>query len=305
MRWLGLLLAVACSATTNSASTNDQEPVDEAGVLGTNLDRDAATGTGSRDAPPAPAGADGPVRPGGMDGARDLAAAELPLPSGPCTTQGTELCDDFETGQIDTRLWTIQKNGAAKMSVDAERVHGGKFALHVKAIPGMHNIGGLMETRTFPARNNVFYTRLFAYFSPDLASGPSPAYHQGFIVARGKNTLGDAHVGLGSHGEKKFLGYNFYSVPRTEFGKTTTAPIPPNQWLCLELMLDTTGPLVRRAWIDGAEQKELFNSTADPPAPKFESVFVGLMQYHDTPVLTDMWVDDVRVSSQRIGCAVP
>jgi hypothetical protein len=29
---------------------------------------------------------------------------------------------------------------------------------------------------------------------------------------------------------------------------------------------------------------------------------IGVWQYHVTPVLSDVWFDDIRVSSARIGC---
>lgn len=225
---------------------------------------------------------------------------------GPCGGQATELCEDFESGAIDTKVWTVGLVGSAKVLVDGEHVHGGKFALHIKAVPGLKNSGGLTETVTFPARNNVFYTRIWAYFTPDLASGPGPAYHQGFIIVRGKNSYGDVALGLGSHGDRRFLGYNiYYASPMSafdEFGKASRAPIPPDKWLCVEMMSDGSGPLVRRIWVDGVELPELYNSHAALPTPKFASVFVGLAQYHATPTLTDMWVDDVRVSAERIGC---
>jgi hypothetical protein len=31
-------------------------------------------------------------------------------------------------------------------------------------------------------------------------------------------------------------------------------------------------------------------------------VSIGILQYHPTPLLTDVWIDDIRVSSARIGC---
>jgi hypothetical protein len=36
--------------------------------------------------------------------------------------------------------------------------------------------------------------------------------------------------------------------------------------------------------------------------PRFDLVSIGVWEYHPTPSLSDMWIDDVRVSSQRIGC---
>jgi hypothetical protein len=32
---------------------------------------------------------------------------------------------------------------------------------------------------------------------------------------------------------------------------------------------------------------------------------IGVLQYHPTPILTDVWIDDIRVSSTRIGCTAP
>ena len=36
--------------------------------------------------------------------------------------------------------------------------------------------------------------------------------------------------------------------------------------------------------------------------PKFDTVWFGLWEYHPIPTLSDMWIDDVRVSSHKIGC---
>jgi hypothetical protein len=37
-------------------------------------------------------------------------------------------------------------------------------------------------------------------------------------------------------------------------------------------------------------------------SPAFDSVTIGLGEFFVTPTLTDMWVDDIRVSSAKIGC---
>jgi hypothetical protein len=37
--------------------------------------------------------------------------------------------------------------------------------------------------------------------------------------------------------------------------------------------------------------------------PKFDGVTFGIVEYHPIPTLSDMWIDDIRVSSKRIGCA--
>jgi hypothetical protein len=36
--------------------------------------------------------------------------------------------------------------------------------------------------------------------------------------------------------------------------------------------------------------------------PKFDMVSLGVWEYHPIPTLSDIWIDDVRVSSKKIGC---
>ena len=43
----------------------------------------------------------------------------------------------------------------------------------------------------------------------------------------------------------------------------------------------------------------------DRKPPRFALMSIGILQYHPTPILTDVWIDDVRVSSARIGCGAP
>ena len=51
------------------------------------------------------------------------------------------------------------------------------------------------------------------------------------------------------------------------------------------------------------EVTELRDTRSAPsPAPLFDQVTIGLQQYHDIDVLSDIWIDDIRVSSQPIGC---
>ena len=50
------------------------------------------------------------------------------------------------------------------------------------------------------------------------------------------------------------------------------------------------------------ELPEQVNDFKDRKPPRFDLVSIGVLQYHPTPILTDVWIDDVRVSSARIGC---
>ncbi|HEX3597468.1 MAG TPA: hypothetical protein VHU80_20310 [Polyangiaceae bacterium] len=232
-----------------------------------------------------------------------------------CVTAGTELCDDFESGHIDGAKWQMPKpSSGVSVTLDDSRAHGGKYSVHVHGVAGQINNGVLAETVSFPAQNNSFYARIFAYFLPDLPAAPGGDFHTGFIVGSGKNDLGDVQAGMGLiGGEKQFLGYSiFYGAPSYEFGPWANTKVVPGEWLCLELWENGSSPdtEIRKVWVDDKELTELESDSAraagtDHPnhrSPKFDRVTVGLWEFHPSPALTDMWVDDVRVSASKIGC---
>ncbi len=224
-----------------------------------------------------------------------------------CVTIGTELCDDFESGAIDPTLWVINKpTDSASVSIDGEHVHSGTQALHVKVLPGEQSTAQITETGTFPAFNDAFYTRIFAYFAPDLPSDESGGFHMGFVQASGDNDLGHVRSALGSIADKQFLGYSIYfGPPFVEFGPWSDLRVTPNTWLCLELFVSGDGGTVarRRIWVNDTELAEQESSYDGQQPPTFDKLAIGVWQYHPTPTFSDMWIDDVRVSRERIGCA--
>jgi len=232
-----------------------------------------------------------------------------------CVTAGTELCDDFESGPIDLQKWKINKpSSSATITVDGIHVHGGSKAVHIKVVPGQQSTAMLTEAVTFPAASNAFYTRIFAYFTPDLPVAAGGDFHMGFIFGTGKNALGNVQAGMGLNGgAKQYLGYSiFFGPPSYEFGPLSATKVMPNQWLCLELFENGTDPNaeIRQVWLDGKELTDLRsnssagNAPANHKPPPFTGVAIGIWQYHPTPTLSDMWIDDVRVSSQKIGCEI-
>ena len=247
---------------------------------------------------------------GGSGGAEDGGSP----PS--CVTSGTELCDDFESGQLDTQRWKVNKpTGSATVSIDRVHAHSGQFAVHVKVVAGQQSTAMIGESVTFPATSNAFYSRMFVYFSPEIPVAASADYHTGFIIGTGKNDRGDVQAGMGMIGSaKQFLGYSiFFADPKYEFGPWSKTLIAPNQWLCVELFENGSDPAteVRQVWINDTELTDCGATPRWPPRaqhpnhlpPKFDAVWFGLWEYHPIPTLSDMWIDDVRVSSKKIGCA--
>jgi hypothetical protein len=250
-------------------------------------------------------------REAGPDGA-DAAGDARP----PCTTQGTELCEDFESGALDPSIWGTRTTKGTSVSVDGEHVHGGSKALHVKMVAGGQGTAQITDAVTFPAKNNTFYTRAYFYFSPDLPSDDMGGFHMAYLLATGNNDLGFVEAGLGSAGDKQWLGYSEYygagpdvhahGATFTEFGPDSPTTIVPQRWVCLELMQGGDATTThRRIWIDGKELPEQVSDYSGRKPPQFSLMSIGVLQYHPTPMLTDVWIDDLRVSSARIGCDEP
>jgi hypothetical protein len=229
-----------------------------------------------------------------------------------CVTQGSELCDDFEGDALDAR-WTLIKNpGSVAITLDGQHVHGGQRAVHLKLEAGQQSTAMLSETATFPATNNSFYARAYFYFTPDLPTAPGGDFHMGFVLGMGKNDAGDVQAGAGMiGGDRQYLGYSiFFGPPKYEFGPWSKARVMPNVWQCVELFEDGSSPdeEKRQVWLDGFELTDLRSTSANQGAPTnhkppaFASATFGVWEYHPSPLLSDIWIDDVRVSSKPIGC---
>jgi len=270
-------------------------------------------GSGGSGGAGATGGVAGGAGAGGSVGGATAGGASAGGSSG-CVTSGTELCEDFEAGQLDLKKWSITKpTAAADVAVDNTRPHRGSYSLHIKVVPGASNTAQIADAGTFPANANTFYTRAFFYFSPDLPADNNGGFHMAYLLATGNNDLGFVEAGLGSAGNKQYLGYSEYygAGPNkhdhgptfTEFGPRSDLQVVPMQWLCLELMQggDAT-TTTRRVWVNGTELPEQKSNFSDRKPPTFDLVSIGVLQYHTTPLLSDVWVDDIRVSKSPIGC---
>ena len=231
-----------------------------------------------------------------------------------CITAGTELCENFESGQLDPTIWKTRLLGPApSVTVDGVHAHSGKYAAHAHVTPAQQSTAQLTEGVSFPAIADTFYTRIWAYFSPDVMwpSNP-PDFHTGLIIAGGNNNFGHVELAVGANldpsssaGPMHYLGYSIYrGPPYVEFGPRSKTAIVNLAWTCIELLESGQGgqAAVRRIWVDGTELPEQNNSFTGQKPPQFDLVSIGIWEYHPTPTLSDMWIDDIRVSSQRVGC---
>jgi hypothetical protein len=250
---------------------------------------------------------------GGSAGTAGAAGSAGAAGGASCVTSGQQLCEDFESGQIDPAKWQLTKpTGSASITVDGEHVRSGKYAAHIAIVAGQQSTAMLTEAVTFPAPSNSFYARAFMYFAPGLPAAPGADFHMGFIFGIGKNDAGDVQAGIGMiGGEQQYLGYSiFFGPPKYEFGPWSKAKVQANMWQCIELFEDGSSPNEekRQVWLDGIELVDLRSSSngdgapANHQPPAFDGVSFGIWEYHPSPLLEHVWLDDIRVSDQPIGC---
>jgi hypothetical protein len=316
---LSLVVAPACNGqlgSTGSAGATGS-PADSAGTGGSGGVEGGSGGGGST-----ATGTGGSVIAGSggsnaADGAAEVTPPDAPA-SGTCVTTATEFCDDFEGGSLNMQSWKLNKPSAsASITVDDLHAHGGKYAVHVKVVPNQQSTAMINTAVNFPMTPNAFYARMFVYFSPDIpaATGANPDMHSGFLLGNGNNDRGNVQAGVGLSGfnsNKQWLSYSiFYANPKFEFGPSSKSMIVANQWLCVEIFEDGSNPAteIRQIWVDDKEVPELRTDSAKAAGgqsnhlpPKWASVSFGIWEYHPIPTLSDMWIDDVRVSNKKIGC---
>jgi hypothetical protein len=224
-----------------------------------------------------------------------------------CVTVGNELCEDFESGEIDLEQWALVKTrDDAAITVEQDQVHAGQYALHVHVAPDQQTTAQIEETLTFPGLEETLYARMFAYFVQELPSDPGGGYHMGFIQAVGHNDLGEVRSSVGSIADRQVLGDSIYfGPPFHEFGPWSETRYAAGQWYCIELFTTGVGGVntERRIWIDDVEMDNQHTNYDGQQPPQFEHLSFGIWQYHPTPSLSDVWIDDIRVSAQKIGCS--
>ncbi len=237
-----------------------------------------------------------------------------------CVNAGTELCDDFESGSLDAQRWTQSKSANSTIAVEMGTAHSGKYAVHLQFMAGAQSTVTIAESVTFaaqgnaPAPANKFYSRMYAWFGPDIPKAATGDFHTGFMIGSGKNDKGNVTAGVGMIGSnQQYLGYSiFFGAPKYEFGPWSIPHIVPKAWQCIELSEDGTDPTteVRRVWLNDTEIKELASNSAKSGGaqnpnhlpPKFDKISFGVVEYHMIPTLSEMWIDDIKISANKIGC---
>jgi hypothetical protein len=230
-----------------------------------------------------------------------------------CKNSGFALCEDFESGTLDTATWNPR--GAAP-TIETTRAARGAYSAHFHTTD--NGLAYITETKTFPAPNDTYYARVFVWFEA-LPTAPAWAHW----------TISGAQAGMAQDAPEIRIGGQWDSNHDIElFGVGTDhgvtgdwtnldadpngkpAAVPAQEWVCLEWMFDGSANQTK-FWWDGVEHPSLATSStnhggsSDPfVLPAFDSMWVGwwLYQANTDPPEFDVWIDEVAVDYTRIGC---
>lgn len=259
-------------------------------------------------------------RTGGMNGAGNAGTAGAGDPG--CA--GALFCDDFESygaGQTPTGKWSsATKNGT--ITVDGAQHQSGAKAVRFTT-PGTATYQSAfvgLGAGVFPVAGNAFYGRMMFR----LASAPTSDVHWTMLQGSGL-VPGQSHRAQYRYGGQHPLAAGNqlmanYETPDSYGGVGPASDcwfhsdkkvVPVDVWSCVEWQFD--GPAsTMRLWLDGAPVDSLtvtgvgqgcVNQPANYhwTAPLFDRLDLGWESYQaDTP--RTFWIDDVVVSTTRIGC---
>jgi len=288
----------AAAGTTGAAGTG------AAGAAGSGLVGSAPDG-----------GADGGSPAGGRDLSSDRARF---FGASRCADAKVQLCEDFESGTLDAATWTVR---GGKPLIDGTQRARGARALHL-TITG-NGQTAIRETKTFPAANNTYYGRVFVYFASLPTTTAAFTYsHWTMIAASGTQVSGEIRVGGQMSGGRNLWGVgtdnrtdpngtgDWTNSDKDPAGKPVA--VPTGQWMCVEWM-HKGATNETRFWWDGVEHPSLYTQPSTPHGgnaaqpfilPQFTNVWLGWQEYQTTTETFEMWIDEIAIDKERIGCVI-
>jgi hypothetical protein len=240
-------------------------------------------------------------------------------------------CDDFEddtVGQFPGAPWQNQTGSGATVVVDGQQAFSGSMAVHVNAPPnGSYRRGyfslvqGKGGTNIFPAVSKVMFGRAMMW----LDATPNTTVHWSVIQAEGEAADG-THATYYRYGGQQQNGAGLMASYDTSNGVSTDCythsamRMPTKTRTCMEWRFSSqTNEL--QLWMNGNDVSDIH--VVDRPTtagsgclgnatngewiapPNFTTLHLGWESYQTANNDRNLWVDDVVVSTERIGCPTP
>ncbi len=237
-----------------------------------------------------------------------------------CAAAQVQLCEDFESGSLNTSIWKVEGDTPVVDSLQAAR---GTKALHIKK--NGSGSSKIRETKTFPEAGGKYWGRAFFYFN-SLPQNVGLTYsHYTFIAGEGTGVAGEVRLGGVMRARFGQPPKNYFAVGTDNRSSNGTGDwanadndppdspktIPEKQWLCIEWLHDSGADQTRVFW-DGVEHPSLGTTPqvvhgGKMPGnlfylPDFTSVWLGWDEYQATNQTFELWIDEIAVDDKQVGC---
>jgi hypothetical protein len=207
-----------------------------------------------------------------------------------CASSGALLCEDFEGSSVGA-AWTVDTS-AATASIASDRAARGIHSLHIHAGPAGSR--AFISTRQiFPPSDDIF-GRAFYYMVEPLEMA-----HATFFDVSAPSPYNTWRYGA----NQGHLFVNYYgSSP--ELGTQSATAQPTYRWVCFEWEFKASNHELH-FWMDEHEITDIaITQDLGYVAASWTDLQVG-WEHYETDSVTgfDLWVDEVAVDRQRIGCS--
>jgi hypothetical protein len=240
-----------------------------------------------------------------------------------------DFTDGFERhtpNEIPGKPWKEEtyKSGAV-ITVDGQHAFSGKQALHIMNPRGANYRRGYVAIHLagpLPQLQPAFYGRAMVWLEAAPESLPgAPPVHWTLLQGEGRSAddrynaiyrLGlEQRAGLG-------LMSNYETTPpvTTDCKQQSPRALPVRRWACVEWHFAVATHELE-FWLDGRRVAHVRERAKKADAchgndlggawrapPKFDSFYLGFERYADSANDQNLWIDDVVLSKQRVGCPV-
>jgi hypothetical protein len=300
VRRLGLLLLAACVGNVSSVgdSGGDDSGLPDAAIPDAGGGDSGVPDAGPRDAGTTDSGTPDAGTPDGGSGDGGCAAA---------------FCDDFESyngAGAPKGPWSVNTNGGAVV-MDNSKSHSGTRSVHVST-DGQSSYRQAYMGMTSPFfPRNEFYGRVWMF----LNAVPTQTTHwtnisgEGAVADAGSSVR--AYVRYGGQYSPNMMANYDTSGAATDCWQHSMFAMPTMRWACYEWHFKQNGNLME-LWVDG---QDIIAITVNGMGsgcinhdlgdqwllPVFDTLRLGWEHYQTSDPI-DLWIDDVALDGQRIGC---
>jgi hypothetical protein len=245
--------------------------------------------------------------------------------------------DDFEArapGQVPGAPWKEETyNSGAVITVDSTHAFSGRQAMHILTPGGAIKRRGYVAIHLrgpLPQLQAAMYGRVMVWLDeaplaliekPNGGARPAGPPPLQWTLLQGEGRSADDRynsiyrLGVKDQGGTQLMA-NFETTPpfRTNCMQQSKRTLPVRRWACVEWHMAVASNEMQ-FWIDGRNITRVEGRAAAANAcgghdledrwlapPRFDSLYMGLERHGDTLNDQNLWMDDVALSTQRIGC---